>query len=80
MTPSLFELVVNCDLTSVVCIALGGERMLQHQLDMWRDKVNHFVVAYGPTETTAACTALEFDNSTEHVSSNIIGFPLPNVT
>ncbi len=80
MTPSLFELVVNCDLPSVVCIHLSGERALQHQLDMWRDKVKHFVIGYGPTETTASCTALEFDDSTEHALSNIIGFPLPYVT
>ncbi len=80
MTPSLFELVVSCNLPSVVYIVLGGERVLQHQLDIWRDKVNHFIISYGPTETTVACTALEFDDSTEHTSSNIIGFPLPYVT
>ncbi len=80
MTPSLFELVVNCDLTSVVCIDLGGERVLQHQLGIWRDKVEYFVISYGPTETTVACTAMEFDESTEHASSNIIGLPFPNVT
>eukprot|EP01084_Bolivina_argentea_P311924 539978_1 len=80
MTPSLFELVVNCDLLSLVCITLGGELVLQHQLEMWRDRAQHFVIAYDPTETTICCTALEFDESTEHVSSNIIGFPLPYVT
>ncbi len=80
MTPSLFELIVNCDLPSVASIVLSGERVLQHQLEMWRDRVKHFVIAYGPTETTVACTALEFDDSTEHASSNVIGFPFPNVT
>ncbi|MCP4089331.1 MAG: amino acid adenylation domain-containing protein, partial [Gammaproteobacteria bacterium] len=80
MTPSLFELVVNCDLPSMESIALSGERVLQHQLEMWWKKVKHFVIAYGPTETTIACTAMEFDNSAEHASSNIIGFPLPSVT
>ncbi|MCP4314770.1 MAG: amino acid adenylation domain-containing protein, partial [Hyphomicrobiales bacterium] len=80
MTPSLFELVVNCDPPSVVCIDLGGERMLQHQLEMWRDKAKHLVIAYGPAETTVACTAMEFDENTEHASSNIIGLPFPNVT
>ncbi len=35
MTPSLFELVVNFNLPSMVCIVLGGERVLQHQLDVW---------------------------------------------
>ncbi len=80
MTPSLFELVVDCDLPPVECIVLGGERVLQHQLEAWQDKVKHFVIAYGPTETAIACTALEFDNSTEHESSNIIGLPFPNVT
>ncbi|MCP4329616.1 MAG: amino acid adenylation domain-containing protein, partial [Alphaproteobacteria bacterium] len=79
MTPSLFELVVNCDLRSVECIDLSGECVLQHQLEMWRDKVKHFVIGYGITETFW-CTALEFDNSTEHASSNVIGFPLPYVT
>ncbi|MCP3663257.1 MAG: AMP-binding protein, partial [Gammaproteobacteria bacterium] len=79
MTPSLFELVVNYDLPSVVCIHFSGERVLQQQLDMWRDKVKHFVIGYGPTEAFW-CTALEFDDSTEHASSNIIGFPLPYVT
>ncbi len=64
----------------MVCITLGGECVLQHQLDVWRDKVNHFVIDYGPTETTIACTALEFDESTEHTSPNIIGFPLPYVS
>eukprot|EP01084_Bolivina_argentea_P085644 154810_1 len=80
MTPSLFELVVNCDLPSVVCIDLGGERVLQHQLEMWWDKVEYFVISYGPTETTVACTGMEFDDNTEHASSNTIGHPFPNVT
>ncbi len=80
MTPSLFELVVKCDLPSVVSIALGGERVLQYQLVIWREKVKHFVIVYGPTEASIWCTALEFDDSTEHASSNIIGFPLPYVT
>ncbi len=80
MTPSLFELVVNCDLPSVACIHLSGERVLQYQLDMWHDKVKQFVIGYGPTEMTASCTALEFDDSTDHALSNIIGFPLPYVT
>ncbi|MCP4318485.1 MAG: amino acid adenylation domain-containing protein, partial [Hyphomicrobiales bacterium] len=53
--------------------------MLQHQLEMWRDKVQHFVIGYGPTETDM-CTAMEFNSSVEHRSSNIIGCPLPNVT
>ncbi len=47
---------------------------------MWRDKVRHFVIGYGLTETSIWCTALEFDESTEHTSPNIIGFPLPYVT
>ncbi len=81
MTPSLFEFIVKCDdLTSLVCISLGGECVLQHQLEMWRDKVKHFVICYGPTETTVWCTALEFNSSVEHRSSNIIGFPIPNIT
>ncbi|MCP3665176.1 MAG: amino acid adenylation domain-containing protein, partial [Gammaproteobacteria bacterium] len=80
MTPSLFELVVNCDLPSVLCITLGGECLLQPQLEMWRDNVKHFVNVYGPTETTVWCTSMEFDNNTEHALSNIIGFPLPYVT
>ncbi|MCP4319881.1 MAG: amino acid adenylation domain-containing protein, partial [Hyphomicrobiales bacterium] len=80
MTPSLFELVVNCNRPSVVCINLGGERVLQHQLDMWRENIKHFVISYGLTETTIACTSMEFDYRTEHVSSNIIGLPFPNVT
>ncbi|MCP4090376.1 MAG: AMP-binding protein, partial [Gammaproteobacteria bacterium] len=53
---------------------------LQHQLEAWQDKVKHFVIAYGPTETAIACTGMEFDGSTEHASSNIIGLPFPNVT
>ncbi|MCP4328957.1 MAG: AMP-binding protein, partial [Alphaproteobacteria bacterium] len=64
MTPSIFDLVVNCELPSVVNIALGGERVMQHQLEMWRDRVKHFVTMYGPTETTFSCTAMEFDKST----------------
>ncbi len=80
MTPSLFELVVYCDLPSVECIELGGECVPQHQLEMWREKVKHFVIAYGPTETTVACTGMELDGSTEHASFNIIGLPFPNVT
>ncbi len=79
MTPSLFELVANCDLPSVVCITLGGECVLQHQLEMWCDKVKHFVNVYGPTETFW-CTAMEFEDSTKCTSSKIIGFPLPYVT
>ncbi len=79
MTPSLFELVVNCDLPSVLCITLGGECLQQRQLEIWRDNVKHFVNVYGPTETFW-CTALEFDDNTEHTLSNIIGFPLPYVT
>ncbi|MCP3665942.1 MAG: amino acid adenylation domain-containing protein, partial [Gammaproteobacteria bacterium] len=80
MTPPIFDLVVNCGLPSVVNIALGGERVLQHQVEGWRDRVKHFVIAYGPTETTVVCTALEFDENTEHMSSNIIGLPFPYVT
>ncbi len=80
MTPSLFELVINCDLPTVVCINLSGEIVLQHQLDMWRSNVKHFMISYGLTETTIACTAMEFDEITEHTSSNIIGLPFPNVT
>ncbi|MCP4663693.1 MAG: AMP-binding protein, partial [bacterium] len=80
MTPSLFELVVKCDLPSVVNIRLAGERVPQHQLEMWQGKTKHFVISYGPTETTTGCTAMEFDNNMEHASSNIIGYPLPHVT
>ncbi len=80
MTSSLFELIVDCDFPSVVNIVLSGECVLQHQLEMWRDRVKYFAIAYGPTETTVACTALEFDESTRHTSSNIIGLPFPNVT
>ncbi len=79
MTPSAFELIVECDLPSLVCITLAGERVLQHQLEMWRYKVQHFVIGYGPTETDM-CAAMEFRSSVEHRSSNIIGIPLPNVT
>ncbi|MCP3667766.1 MAG: amino acid adenylation domain-containing protein, partial [Gammaproteobacteria bacterium] len=79
MTPSVFELIVECSFPSLVCITLAGEHVPQHQLEMWRDKVQHFVVGYGPTETDM-CTAMEFNSSVEHRSSNIIGFPLPNVT
>ncbi|MCP3662144.1 MAG: amino acid adenylation domain-containing protein, partial [Gammaproteobacteria bacterium] len=79
MTPSLFELVINCDLPTMVCINLSGELVLQHQLDMWQNNVKHFMISYGLTETTIACTAMEFDESTEHTSSNIIGLPFPNV-
>ncbi len=57
MTPSLFELVINCDLPSVLCITLGGECLQQRQLEIWRDNVKHFVNVYGPTETFW-CTAL----------------------
>eukprot|EP01084_Bolivina_argentea_P085643 154808_1 len=80
MTPSFFELVVNCDLPSVVCITLGGECLLQYQLEMWRDNVKHFVNVYGPTEASIWCTGMEFDDNTEHASSNTIGHPFPNVT
>ncbi|MCP4319528.1 MAG: AMP-binding protein, partial [Hyphomicrobiales bacterium] len=80
MTPSLFQLISSCDLPSVVCIALSGEHTPQHYVETWQDKVKYFVIDYGPTETTIACTAMEFDDSTEHVSSNIIGLPFPNVT
>ncbi len=79
MTPSLFELIVKCDHPSLVCITLGGECVLQHELEIWRDRVKHFLIAYGPTETDW-CTALEFDDNTEHASSNIIRFPLPYIT
>ncbi|MCP3661368.1 MAG: AMP-binding protein, partial [Gammaproteobacteria bacterium] len=79
MTPSVFELVVKCDLSSLVCVALGVEVMLQHQMEMWQGDVKHFVNVYGPTETTVWCTSMEFD-TTEHALSNIIGFPLPYVT
>ncbi|MCP4318537.1 MAG: AMP-binding protein, partial [Hyphomicrobiales bacterium] len=80
ITPSIFELVINCELPSVMCITLGGEIVPQHQLEAWWDKVKHFVIGYGSTETTFGCTALEFEDSTKHVSSNIIGLPFPNVT
>ncbi len=80
MTPSLFELVVKCDLPSVVNITLAGERVPQHQLETWQGKTKHFVISYGPTETTTGCTAMEFDNNMEHASSNIIGLSLPYVT
>ncbi len=80
MTPSLFEHVVNHELPSVECITLGGECVLQHQLEMWHDKVKHFVIAYAPTEASIWCIAVEFDDRTEHMSSNVIGFPLPYVT
>ncbi len=80
MTPSLFQLVSSCDLPSLVCIALSGENTPQHYVEAWQKKVKHFVIDYGPSETTIACTAMEFDESTGHVSSNIIGFPFPNVT
>ncbi|MCP4319527.1 MAG: AMP-binding protein, partial [Hyphomicrobiales bacterium] len=80
MTPSLFELVVKCALPSVVSITLAGEHVPQQQLETWQDKVKHFVISYGPTETTIGCTAMEFDESTDHASSNIIGLPLPYVT
>ncbi|MCP4091384.1 MAG: AMP-binding protein [Gammaproteobacteria bacterium] len=80
MTPSLFDLVVNCELPSVECITLGGEFVPQHQLEIWYGKVKHFMIGYGLTETSIWCTVMEFDDSQEHASSNIIGFPLPNVT
>ncbi len=61
MTPSIFELIVECDLPSLVCITLAGERVPQHQLEMWYDKVPYFVIGYGPTETDM-CTAMEFNS------------------
>ncbi len=79
MTPSIFELIVECDFPTLVCITLAGEHVLQHQLKIWQDKVQHFVIGYGPTETDM-CTAMEFNSSVEHRSSSIIGRPLPNVT
>ncbi|MCP4089249.1 MAG: non-ribosomal peptide synthetase, partial [Gammaproteobacteria bacterium] len=78
MTPSIFELIVKCDLPSLVCITLAGEHVLQHQLEMWRDKT-HFLIGYGPTETDM-CTAMEFDSHVLYRSSNVIGPPLPNIT
>ncbi len=78
MTPSLFELVANCDLPSMVSIALGGGHTPQHYVKMWRDKVKYFVSAYGSTATTIACSVLDFDNSSGHASSDIIGLPFPN--
>ncbi len=80
MMPSIFELVVNCDLPSVVSVALGGEHAPQYYVETWHDKVKHFVIAYGSTETTIACTAMEFDDSSVRASSNIIGLPFANVT
>eukprot|EP01084_Bolivina_argentea_P225641 381245_1 len=79
VTPSLFDVVASCDLPSLVCVILAGERVPQHQLEMWQDKVNNFVIAYGNTETVWA-TAMDFDNSAERAPSNIIGFPLPHVS
>ncbi|MCP4091271.1 MAG: amino acid adenylation domain-containing protein, partial [Gammaproteobacteria bacterium] len=79
MTPSLFDVVVSCDLPSLVCVILAGERVPQRQLKMWRDKVKHFVIAYGNTETVWA-TAMDFYNSTEYTSSNVVGFPLPHIS
>ncbi|MCP4314906.1 MAG: AMP-binding protein, partial [Hyphomicrobiales bacterium] len=79
MTPSLFDVVASCDLPSLVCMILAGERVPQHQLEMWQDKVNHFVIVYGNTETVWA-TAMDFDNSARRTSSNIIGFPLPHIS
>ncbi len=79
MTPSLFNVVVSCDLPSLVCVILAGERMPQHRLEMWQDKVKHFVIAYGNTETLWA-TAMDFDKSAKCPPSNIIGFPLPHAS
>ncbi len=79
MTPSLFDVVVSCDLPSLVCVILAGERVPQHQLEMWRDKVKHFIIAYGSTETVWA-TAMDFHNTTERSSSNVIGSPLRHVS
>ncbi len=79
MTPSLFDIVVSCNLPSLVCVILAGERVPQHQLKMWQDKVKDFVIAYGNTETVRA-TAMDFDNRVKRASSNVIGFPLPHVS
>ncbi len=80
MTPSFFQLIVKCKFPSLLCVILGGEHVPQHQLEVWWAKVKHVVVAYGMTETTIVSTVVEFSESTEHTSSNIIGLPFPNVT
>ncbi|MCP3666965.1 MAG: AMP-binding protein [Gammaproteobacteria bacterium] len=79
MTPSLFDVVVSCDLPSLVCVILAGERVPQHQLEIWRDKVKHCFIAYGNTETVWA-TTMDFSNCAKCPSSNIIGFPLPHIS
>jgi non-ribosomal peptide synthetase component F len=80
VTPSLFDLVVDRDLPTVRSIALGGERVRQHQVDMWRNKVPHFINAYGPTETTICCTAIELKSDVVHNDAAVIGYPFPNTT
>ncbi len=79
MTPSLFDVVVSCDLPSLVCVILAGERVPQHQLEIWWDKVKHCFIAYGNTETVWA-TAMDFSDCAKCPYSNIIGSPLPHIS
>ncbi len=79
MTPSCFELIVNCELPSVVFIALGREKMRHHHMKMWRDKVKYFANVYGPTETNLWCTSTQLNDRPGYISESNIGFPLPYV-
>ncbi|KAK5989523.1 Apicidin F synthase [Cladobotryum mycophilum] len=67
--PSVIRLLEPEKVPSVKTICIGGEPVLQSDLDRWASKVKLLAV-YGPTEATIMCTLGDLRAST---SANLIG-------
>ncbi|KAM3084248.1 hypothetical protein ACMFMG_001647 [Clarireedia jacksonii] len=58
MTPSFGRLIQPKEVPTLKTLAIGGEKLVQEDLDRWVDKVRLFQV-YGPTETCVICIGNE---------------------
>lgn len=58
LTPTMADILDPAQVPSMKSLALAGEAATSENIRKWHDKV-HFVIAYGPAETTICCNATD---------------------
>jgi amino acid adenylation domain-containing protein len=77
LPPVVLRLLDADRLRGVRTVATGGERVSRELADRWAGPARRFINAYGPTETTIGCTAL--DCRISYAKGPPIGRPLSGV-
>jgi amino acid adenylation domain-containing protein/non-ribosomal peptide synthase protein (TIGR01720 family) len=58
LTPTMADILDPALVPSMKTLALAGEAATSENIRQWHDKV-HFIIAYGPAETTICCNATD---------------------